>query len=156
MGINAAFDDAGIQEYLNQKLEIFEKLAIRNLNYLGMECIRVAKTLNTYVDRTANLRNSIGYVIVKNGRIKYQNFSSESTGSETSEENGEAIGRAFANELALKFTEGYTLIVVAGMKYASYVEDVHHLDVLKPAQNYAESNIPLIAERIVKSMNKAP
>ena len=155
MGIEANFNRAAIQEYLSGKLDRFDELILRNLNYLGMECVTIAKNLDTYVDRTANLRNSIGYVVVKNGRIKYQNFSSDTSATESSQENGEQIGRDFAKELAQGFTEGYTLIVVAGMKYASYVEDVHHLDVLKPAENYAESNISEIAKSIVNSMKNA-
>ena len=152
MGIEANFDMKAIDKYLSERLDTLDELIIRNLNFLGMKCVSLAKSLDTYKDRTANLRNSIGYVVLKNGRVKYENFKAEKQGAELSEESGVLIGLEFARDLAKRFSEGYVLIVVAGMQYASYVEDIHHLDVLSSAEKLAESEIENVAKKIINSM----
>ena len=157
MGVKANFDWNGIDKYLESRRQLLENLILRNLNYLGNKCVAYAKSLDTYVDRTGNLRNSIGYVIVKNGQIVETLFQADSQGQDnmTSDQTGEEEGKKFAKEIAQNFREGFVLIVVAGMDYASYVEDVHHLDVLQPAETLAKSEIQKIIVSIVKSMKKA-
>lgn len=157
MGVKANFDWNGIDKYLEDRRKLLENLILRNLNYLGMKCVTYAKSLDTYKDQTGNLRNSIGYVIVRNGQIVESLFQSDSQGKENknSEKSGEEEGIKFAKEAAQNFREGYVLIVVAGMDYASYVEDVHHLDVLQPAETLAKSEIQKIVVSIVESMKKA-
>ncbi|MDV3750656.1 hypothetical protein CMU19_04515 [Elizabethkingia anophelis] len=154
MGIESNFDMGAINSYLNNRLRTLEELVVRNLNYLGMQCVTIAKNLDTYKDRSGNLRNSIGYIVVAKGVVVNSLFegSTAGNGKSTSDEKGDKVGAAFARGLAEKYSEGYVLIVVAGMKYASYVEDVHHLAVLEPAENYAKSNMLSVANRIVNSM----
>lgn len=156
MGIEAKFNMASLEDYLQQKKRQLENLIRKNLNYLGMKCVVLARTLNTYEDQTANLRNSIGYVVVINGKITDSFFGVEKRGSKfkSTDPKGEEVGEALAKKLAEEFTEGYTLIVVAGMNYAIYVEDVHHLDVLKPAETLAKNEINKVVEGIVASMRK--
>lgn len=157
MGIVPNFDNKAIEQYMANKQKTLETLIMRNLNYLGMKCIVLARTLDTYKDRTANLRNSIGYVIVNNGKVMGTQFESQGRGSEWTSDDGEGekVGKELALKLAKEFTEGFALIVVAGMEYASYVEDVHGLDVLKPAENLAQSELDTIAKNIINSMTKA-
>lgn len=152
MGITADFDHKQLEEYLQGVMERLDKVILRNLNYLGMECVRIAKTRNTYIDRTANLRNSIGYVIVKNGNVVKDYFKNDGRGVDwkPTDEKGENIGERVAYEIAQRFTDGYALIVVAGMHYAVYVEDVHHLDVLASAELHAHREAPKLIERLVK------
>lgn len=81
--------------------------------------------MGTYKDVTANLRNSIGYFIFHNGRNVFQNPSTnEFTGPESEGKLPEA--EIAANNLtAIKDVikpEGFQLIGVAGMNYASFVE----------------------------------
>ncbi|OPB98927.1 hypothetical protein BAS10_04465 [Elizabethkingia meningoseptica] len=156
MGIKANFDWNGIDNYLEDRRKLLENLILRNLNYLGMKCVAYAKSLDTYKDQTGNLRNSIGYVIVKNGLIVEALFQSDSRGPAygTSDKSGEVEGEKFAKEVARNFREGYVLIVVAGMEYASYVEDVRHLDVLQPAETLAKSEVQKIIGNIINSMKK--
>lgn len=156
MGIEANFDMAGIRAYLQQCSDEVEKAVLENLNHLGMACVVKARTLDTYMDRTANLRNSIGYLVLKNGNIHSSFFEAQGRGQEfdPTQKAGEKVGEEFAKSLISEYTEGYALIVVAGMHYASYVEDVHGKDVLKPAKSYAERNRELIADRIIKTLTK--
>ncbi len=157
MGITPNFDFKSLEGYMQGKKEVLDQLILRNLNYLGLKCVSVARSLNTYTDRTGNLRNSIGYLVLKEGIIQDTFFEAENRGPEykAGELPGERVGEDFAKKLAEEFTEGYILVVVAGMEYASYVEDVHHLDVLQPAETMAEIEIDQIVESILKSMKKA-
>lgn len=145
-----------IDSYLHQQVNRLDDLMIRNLNYLGMECVNLAKSLDTYQDQTGNLRNSIGYVVIKHGNILNSAFLDDTKGpaSENNDISGKETGENYAKELAKNFKNGYAVIVVAGMEYASYVEDVHHLDVLNPAKVFAKSRINQIAQSIVNTMRK--
>lgn len=156
MGIEANFDMPSLEAYMQKKKRQLENLLRRNLNYLGMRCVVLARTLNTYQDQTANLRNSIGYVVVVNGKIRDSFFNADERGKDFDPNGpkGEEVGEALAKNLAEEFTEGYALIVVAGMNYASYVEDVHHLDVLKPAETFAKSQIDRVAKGIIEAMRR--
>ena len=155
MGIKANFDFKEINRYLDEKAKTLDMLILRNLNYLGMQCVTIAKTLDTYQDQTANLRNSIGYVVVKNGEIMESFFEGTAIGRAQSDESGEKVGKNYAQEIALKIPTGYALIVVAGMNYASYVEDVHGLAVLQPAKDFAANKAEEILNKLVEQMKGA-
>jgi len=157
MGIEANFKMSEINSYLQGKVKMLDELMIRNLNFLGMECVNFAKSLDTYTDRTGNLRNSIGYIIVKHGNVISSKFEAGQRGPEfdSKEVPGERVGENFAKEIAKNFQVGYALIVVAGMEYASYIEDVKHLDVIAPAKSLANVRIKQVAQSIVNSMRKA-
>jgi len=67
-----------------------------------------------YLDDSGNLRSSIGYFVLNDGKIVMDEFSGTAEGI--------AAGRQ-ALEL-VKVKHGYQLIGVAGMDYASYVESM--------------------------------
>lgn len=73
---------------------------------------RTQPKFGDYLDDTGNLRSSIGYFVLNDGKIVKDKFSGTQEGIEA--------GRA-ALEL-VKVKRGYQLIGVAGMDYASYVE----------------------------------
>lgn len=157
MGIEPKFNMSDINSYLQKRLDTLDGLMIINLNFLGMECVNLAKSLDTYTDRTGNLRNSIGYVVVKHGNVVSSVFEEGKRGPDfdSKEVPGERVGEIFAKSLAKDFKNGYAVIVVAGMEYASYIEDVKHLDVIAPAQAFAKTRINQIAQSIVNSMRAA-
>lgn len=157
MGIEPRFNISQIKSYLQERINTLDELMIRNLNYLGMECVNLAKNLDSYQDQTGNLRNSIGYVVVKHGNVLSSVFTETASGPDSgnNDKSGKDIGESYAKELAKDFGNGYAVIVVAGMDYASYVEDIHHLDVLKPAEVLAKTRINQIAKSIVNTMRRA-
>lgn len=152
MGIRAEFDIKGINDYINSKIELLHTIVRRDLNYLGMECVTIARKLNTYTDRTSNLRNSIGYIITYNGVVIDSLFPNDTHGTESGK--GKQKGEDFAKEIATNFPTNYALIVVAGMEYASYVEDVRHYEVLEPAKAYARIKQKEVAEKIMASFKR--
>ena len=49
---------------------------------------------------------------------------------------------------------GYAILIVAGMNYASYVENFHDLNVLKKTELKMERDIPKIIERLKIAVDK--
>lgn len=89
-----------------------------------------------YLDQTSNLRNSIGYVVFKDGKVVKSHL-----GSKSASKSKEVV----ANHMQ-GFTAGYGLIVVAGMEYAAFVESKGY-NVISSAEVFARSEMPkLIAE----------
>lgn len=70
-----------------------------------------------FFDWTANLRSSIGYIIVYNGQVVNSDF--ESAGGQE----GVSEAKTFASSLIPQIPPNtYAVICVAGMNYAAYVE----------------------------------
>ena len=128
---------------------------IKRLCYIGEECVNTARSLPSpsaadfpnpknipphqpnYIDWSANLKSSIGYVVVVDGEIvRTSSFEPVKNGEE-----GAKQGLQFAIESAEQYKEGITLILVAGMHYAAYVQSKGY-DVLNSAVIKAEEMIP--------------
>ena len=132
-----------VEAYLDEQIERIEQLIIYNLSYVGEQCLTEARSTNSYKDQTGNLRSSIGYIIVKDGRvIRQSDFAVVRTGSQ-----GKSEGEQFARSLASKFPDGIVLIVVAGMNYASYVSAKGY-NVLDSAELLADRLVPSILKQL--------
>lgn len=85
---------------------------------LAREC---ENEINTNVrqgwqDRTGNLFSSIGLALAKDGRIvRYYGFKGKGT-------EGKAAGWRLTFEMARENPEGWSILAVAGMYYAEYME----------------------------------
>ena len=111
------------EEYIKQTQEEYFPLYIINeMAQMGEVFIKDArtKTVGTFVNRTTRLRNSIGYVVSRDGVVKHSDFTRYSVGGVADEE-GKTLGLQYATELAQQ-TQGYALICVAGADYGLYVE----------------------------------
>lgn len=104
----------------------FERALLLVLNELGMELVKYARENRTYTDRTGNLTNSMGYVILRRG-------SQVAHGGEQGNGEGQKAALDLYYKLALGTKYDYTLIIVAGMEYAAYVEAKGY-NVLMPVQ----------------------
>lgn len=143
MGITQKTPASEIDRYIKEQVERITKAAIYNLQYIGEQCLNAARETNSYKDRTGNLRSSLGYVIVVDGKIAYQsNFEVVLQGG-----TGAKSGIQFAKEVARQFPEGIVLIVVAGMEYAAYVSATGR-DVLDSAELLADKLVPQILKRL--------
>lgn len=130
-----------INAAIKAEAERANMLTIRVLSYLGEMCVIEAKGRpqeSSWFDQSGNLRSSIGYVIVHNGKIiKYSEFNQVKQGSDGIKE-----GKELAKELAKQYASGYALIVVAGMNYAELVEAMDNKNVLASAELLARSELP--------------
>ena len=96
-----------------------ENKIIEKLSYIGESAINDARSNGDYLDQTGNLRTSIGYVILKQGKAVFLSDFNKVKGESTE---GALKGKALIDELKSKFSQGFVLLVVAGMDYAVYVE----------------------------------
>ena len=127
MGMTPMFNPRSLSKQRTSSLmQRFEKALLFVLNSLGMELVAYARQNRTYTDRTGNLTNSMGYVILKRGR-------QVAHGGELGNGDGLKAATELYSKLALETKYDYTLIIVAGMNYAAYVE-ARGYNVLMPAQ----------------------
>ena len=131
-----------------QAKEEYDRKAVEWLTKLGEDVVKYARNHGGYYDRTGNLRNSIGYVIVQYGQIVNEAFvhtqrvrvakgceKAKSASADEAHAKGLEHARSVARELPANKTY---LVWVAGMEYAKYVE-AKGFDVLEGSGNWVES-----------------
>lgn len=126
-----------IERMVAEGVEHIKQYTIRMLCYAGEQCINDARLKGSYTDRTGNLRSSVGYVVVDSGRIVQLTMNPVTLNGKDGTKNGEDYLRSLVGE----FSTGVALIVVAGMKYAAYVE-ARGYNVITSAEMLAETLIP--------------
>lgn len=121
------FTQAQVHEKMVKEKTVLRNATLLRLSRIGEQFVIDARSKTAaqggFNDRTGNLRNSIGYVILEDGKTIRQNFKSTAkpTVSGGTKE-GLQQGATFAAEVARGFPTGIVLIVVAGMEYAAAVE----------------------------------
>lgn len=123
MALTPKFSNNEIRNYMQGQLDLIEDEMIRVLRNVGYKAINIARERGSYTDRTANLRNSVGFLIKKDDLVIDSSFNN-------------AYGKEFAMRVSTG-SKGIVLFVVAGMNYASYVQSKGY-DVLASAQLEAE------------------
>lgn len=104
----------------NERLELE---LLRRLQYIGERAVNKARRNHRYKDQTGNLTSSIGYAIFKDGELwKISDFKERYNSKKRKSIKGTLEGANYARSLAPQFPKGITLVVVAGMNYAAYVE----------------------------------
>ena len=81
MALKANFNAIDFERIFKEKQKEVENQIVRVLRYVGDLAVNEAKTNGNYQDQTANLRNSIGFVIAIDGRIVDEDFSLTAKGS---------------------------------------------------------------------------
>lgn len=122
MGIKLT-NKAVFDKFIKQVEEdYFPNYVINELKKFGNDFIRDARTKEegSFTNRTTRLRNSIGYVVSRDGRVVHSDFESYSVAGELTEE-GKDLGFQYATEIASNL-QGYALVCVAGADYGLYVE----------------------------------
>ena len=136
-GFTPMFTQSDIDRFVNQFVDRAEEKMYTLLQAAGEMFVRYARESGRYIDHTGNLRSSIGYVIVKNGKTASRNFKKQDVGTEGSE--GVNKAEKLARELANTHNTGLVLIGVAGMEYAVYVEAMESKDVITGANIKTEA-----------------
>ena len=124
-----------ITKYLGAELEKDQLKIAQTLDYIGARCLIEAWTNGSYTDRTGNLRNSIGYVVLLNGQVYSQNMGDR---PET---------QALLAEVMPQFRKGVALIVAAGMNYSGYVE-ARGFNVITSSRLLAQKLVPQMLSKI--------
>jgi hypothetical protein len=149
MAIKMKFTSETFRKAGAEMMARIETAIIRRLAYAGEQCVNFARSLPPDVgfgDVTGNLRNSIGYMILKDGKNIADSFEGGGQGASS--------GQSVAAEIGRKYTNGFALVVVAGMDYAVYVEAMGR-DVLTGATRLAESTLPASLKELERNVSEA-
>ncbi len=157
MGVKCTNSKQDLDKMFLGIARIIREEVLRTLKYLGEQCnrrIRDRSAEESWIDRTGNLRSSIGYAVFEYGKKQMESaFEVVMDGSE-----GEAASKKYISELASEFAKAYALVVVAGMSYAEYVEAIESKDVLASTELWARAKIEdymkRTQERAEKRINK--
>lgn len=145
MGMIRQFGDGYITkqvQYFQQQVELAMKLLLQEF---GEKLVAFAKDTHTYTDRTGNLTNSISYAIVRHKEILYYN--------EVQREEANAAALKVAMKMAESLSDAYSLIVVAGMNYAAFVESRGY-NVILPAELKAKQEFTNKVKPLIDRVNK--
>ena len=140
MGIKANFNSGDIEKIHNEFLDRIMSVIDVALKNASSEILKIAKNTNTYTDRTNNLRSSIGYVVYKNGQRIGASFAKSGVGKEGDGSEGLKKGESYATDIAGNYSDGYVIVLVAGMHYAAYVE-AKGFDVISGATLQADDEV---------------
>lgn len=120
-----------------------KRAIIYNLCVVGEKVRNEALDNGSYTDRTKNLRSSVGYVVVVDGQV----YKMSAFGKPDGNNDGRSTGMSYARSLAGKFPKGIVLIVVAGMRYASYVSAKGY-NVLDSSELLADQLVPKMLKQL--------
>ena len=143
MGIRITPPLSEIDAYTERCLERAKQAIIGVFEDVGLQCITEARDNGSYIDQTGNLRSSIGYAVVVDGRITSMQISEQVKDGVA----GKGEATAFLSRLASEHKTGICLIVVAGMNYAVYVEG-RGKNVLTSAKLLADRLVPQMLEQL--------
>lgn len=153
MGIKPRFKQPEVLMELRKGYRTIENGIIQILQYAGEQFVKDAREgmnispaafpKGNYRDQTANLRSSVGYFILKDGAIVNQSLQGTSEGM--------TAARAVLGTIPQK--EGYQLVGVAGMDYASHVESKGY-NVITSQGDIAIVNIERLLNKFKERMNK--
>lgn len=140
MGIEAEFSSKQLDSFMEEVPKIISQEIIRAFSYLGEQCVKRIRDRSadeSWYDQTGNLRSSIGYAVIEDGRkIIESAFPVIKNGRE-----GANKGRLLIDELASLYAKTYAMVVVAGMEYAEYVEAMNGKDVLASTEIWAKQQV---------------
>lgn len=168
VSITPNFRRADIQKVMRDKKEWIEAAILSRLQFIGEAFVKDARESGSYEDQTGNLRNSIGYVILKDGKQLQENFKKSAKiksiitrGKNKGKEkisSGSAAGiaqsQALIETIKQKYPRGFVLIVVAGMEYAAAVED-NGRTVLTASGKRAEVSLKNAMIELSKNLKRA-
>ncbi len=138
-----------LREGLNMKMKGISDLIIKQLSYIGEQAVKTARDNGKYNDITGNLRSSIGYMVLYDGKPVVYGASKQYSGKEGNGEQGAPAAEALLNKLQAKFPWGIVLIICAGMNYAAYVEFKKDKDVLHSAEQITEKLLGELLKGVV-------
>jgi hypothetical protein len=146
-----------IMRQMQAKVDRTLLAVITRMQYIGEEFVASARKNGTYNDITGNLRNSVGYIIVQDGKILYDNFQKTATGRKkaTNGVDGVRVGYQLAVSVIKEMpANGFALICVAGMNYAAAVESKGR-DVITGSAQVAEQELKTAIKNIQAKLKAA-
>ena len=135
-GLSPMFSMGAVGRYAQKFANERERLLIEKLAFIGENAINQARDYGSYKDQTGNLRSSIGYVILRDGRDVNSKVYEAGQGSDR--KTGVATGKEFIEWAEKEFKdESLVLVIFASMEYAAAVESKGY-DVISSAVPLAQ------------------
>ena len=149
-------DPAG---YVVKCNEIIKRLTIRALSKLGEQCVTKIRDRagdKSWYDQTGNLRSSVGYIVLYDGKEAQRGGFMPTSAPEGNGSKGKQEGQNYLEETAKTVAESsdFSLVVVAGMNYAGVVEAMDNKDVLASTELWAREQVPLMLEKLKRQIAK--
>lgn len=149
-------DPAG---YVVKCNEIIKRLTIRALSELGEQCVTKIRDRagdKSWYDHTGNLRSSVGYIVLYEGKEAQRGGFMPTSAPEGNGSKGKQEGQNYLEETAKTVAESsdFSLVVVAGMNYAGVVEAMDNKDVLASTELWAREQVPLMLEKLKRQIAK--
>ena len=142
MGIKPNFNSKDLRKLQDQIEQNMFQQAIKAYQYIGEKLISHAREKVGFTDQTGNLRSSIGYILFVNGQVYNSNYLGSSE--------GQAEGKKLASDIKAGIPkQPIVLVCTAGMNYAYQVETKGY-NVLSATENYAESVVKSLLEKLLK------
>lgn len=148
MAIKPTFQNGAVAAKVQEFQKRLESATVFLLQFMGEELTKYAREQHNYTDQTGNLTNSIGYAVVRNGKIV--NYGGEIKSGDCAAE-----GLKIAQKMAANASSSFSLLIVAGMNYAAYVEAKGY-NVILPAELKAKADLPSYMQKLqAMAMDKA-
>lgn len=153
MGITSSFNRDIVQHRFDAFLKEVEKLQIEMMQELGEKCVTEMRLNKGYTMQTGALLSSSGYSVFKDGVAIHTAFEAASGADSTAAAQGIKKGQSLAGKVG-KETKGISLVVVAGEKYAVYVESKGY-NVISSAEHLAQRELPRMLSELVSDIKAA-
>lgn len=154
--IKANFTKADIEKMMNDIQLTVDNAIMRRLVFVGERFVANARMNGNYVDHTGNLRSSIKYFILKDGKIVYGEFNDAvkpviTKNNELAEHQPVNEEKSVLAQIQEEHPKGFVLVGIAGMNYAAYVESKNY-DVITSSAIAAENDLRKALEEMKKNL----
>ena len=141
-------DIAEIKKMCDRFVQILDECVIEEFTEWAKQDDEYLRSNDGFIDRTGNLRSSLGAGVSNKGQAAFvTSFQTVLNGSRGSSE-----GRSMLERVISEYPNVIAKVMVAGMDYAQYVEDIDTKDVLESRRIQCERE----AEDVMKrAMSKA-
>ena len=153
MGITSSFNREEMQHRLDAFLDEVEKLQIEMMQELGEMCVTEMRLNKGYMMQTGALLSSSGYSIYKDGVAIHTAFEAAQGAQSGAAAKGMKKGKSLADKVGAE-TKGLSLVVVAGMHYAVYVESKGY-NVISSAEHLAQRELPKMLSELISNVKAA-
>lgn len=153
MGITSSFNRDEMRHRFDAFLDEIEKLQIEVLQELGEKCVTEMRLNKGYMMQTGALLSSSGYSVYKDGVAIHTAFEAASGAESGAAAKGMKVGKSLADKVGNE-TKGLSLVVVAGMNYAVYVESKGK-NVIASAERLAQRELPRMLSELISNVKAA-
>ena len=112
------------------------------LHYVGVDFMNNAKTNASFHNQSGNLRSSIGYAVILDGKVLDEDYELTGDGQD-----GITASKELVRKLARENESGFVLVGMAGMEYAAAVESKGY-DVITGSTPMAEELLNFFKEEL--------